>query len=121
MRRSSPSSIDASMVVVYYASVVVVPKVKHRHRKANLTTFLVNVDTICAFSWMCQYEASRSVFLVRIRFEVHLRRMAAIMWNILRIQKPLVHRCRESLGTWLFTNSPDGSWKEQSWVKRLLV
>ena len=88
MRISSSRYISASLMVVYYDGAGVVPKLKCKQRKANLPTFAMNVDAICVFAWMRRYSASRSIFLIRVRFEGHLRRMSAIMWSILRRQKP---------------------------------
>ena len=83
MRRSFPSSIDASLMVVYSDGEGVVPKGKHSHRKASFPTIAVHVEAIYAFVRMCRYSVSISVFPIRINFEGHLMRMAEIMWSIL--------------------------------------
>ena len=60
-------------------------------------------------------------FLISMRFEGHLRVMAAIMWSILRRHKPQKHGYRVSLSARLFTARPDGPGKDQSWVMSVLV
>ena len=73
-------------MVVYYAGAGVVSKGRHRQRKANFTIIVMHGAAICEFAWKCRYAESRSVFPIRICFEGHLMRMAAIMWSILRRQ-----------------------------------
>ena len=73
-------------MVVYYTGAGVVPKGRHRQRKANFTTIVMHGATIYEFAWKRGYAESRSVFPIKISFEVHLMRMAAIMWSILRKQ-----------------------------------
>ena len=77
-----------SLMVVYCVVEGVVPKTRHRQRKDSFTTIGMHVEAICVFAWTCWYAASRSVFPIRMPFEGHLMRMAAIMWSILRSQKP---------------------------------
>ena len=79
MRRSFPACISVSLMVVYSAGFGVVQKFKRRHIKANLPTILIHVDVVFVFAWMPRYEASSSIFLIRICLEGHLRRMAAII------------------------------------------
>ena len=105
--------IAASLVVVYSSGVVVVPKGKHSQRKASLSTVLMHVDAIFAFSGARQYAESESVFPVRIHFEFHFMPMTAIMWIILRRKKPYKCVCRVSLGTHFFVGRPEGSRKYQ--------
>ena len=83
-RISSPRSIAASLMVVYYASAGVVPKGRRRQRKYSFSTIAMHDDAICAFVWTRRYTELRSVFPIRIFFEGHLMHMDAIMWSILR-------------------------------------
>ena len=96
------------MTVVYSAGAGVVPKEKNGHRKDSISTIKMHVDSICAFLWIRRYAASRSVFLIRMRFRGYLRPTNAIMWSILRRLNPHRYVCRVSISTGLFMNRPDG-------------
>ena len=74
------------MMVIYSAGAGVVPKGKCRQRKTIFITIAMHVAAICEFVWTRRYAALRSIFPIRMRFEVHLMCMAVIMWNILRRQ-----------------------------------
>ena len=121
MRKSSPISISASLMVVYYSGAGVVPKGKNRHRQASIPTIAMNVDSICAFAWIRRYTSLRSIFLTCMNFEGHLKRMDAIMWSILRRQKPQKHGCKVYPSNQFFTDRPDGPRKYQSWATSLLL
>ena len=56
-RGSFPSSIAASLVVVYSAGVSVVPKGRIRQRKAGFSTIGMHVDAIFPFAWTRRYAA----------------------------------------------------------------
>ena len=112
MRISLPRSITASMMVVYSDGAGVVPKGKFRHRKANIPTIVMPFYVICSFALMRWYAASRSFFLIRIKFEGHLRHMSVIMWSIMKNKKPQEHGCRMSLSTRLFKDRPYGPVKD---------
>ena len=112
---SFPRSISDSLIVVYSSGVVVVPKCKHRQRKDGLTTIVMHVEVFC------RYATSRSDFPVRMRFEGRLMRMAAIMWSILRRQKPYKHVWRVSFSAQLFTERYKGPVKDQLWETYILV
>ena len=73
-------------MVLYYTGAVLVPKGRHRQRKANFTIIVMHGAAICEFVWKYRYAESRSVFPIRNCFEGHLMCMAAIMWSILRKQ-----------------------------------
>ena len=75
-------------MLIYSAVEGVVLKGRHRKRKASLHTIAMHVDAIYVFAWTRQYAASRSFFLIRMRFEGHLMSMSAIMWIILRRHNP---------------------------------
>ena len=91
MRISFPGFVAAPLMVIYSSGASVVPKGKIRQIKSGLPTITMHVEVICMFSWMRRYAASRSVFLIRIRSEGNLMHMDAIMWSILRRQKPHKH------------------------------
>ena len=75
-------------MVVCSTGAGVVPKGRRRQRKASFTTISMHGDTIYVFAWTFQYAASRSIFPIRMIFEVRFMHMAAIMWSILRKQNP---------------------------------
>ena len=85
---SFPRSIVASLTVVYSSGAGVVPKGDLRHIKAILPTIAMHVDMVVAFTCIWRYNASGSVFPIRIRFVGHLLRIAEIMCRILSRQKP---------------------------------
>ena len=117
VRRFFPRSIAASMMVVYYAGAGVVQKGRHRQRNDSFTTIEMHVAAICAFAWTCRYAVLRSIFPITMRFDGHLMRMAAIMWNILRRHNPYKHGCTASFSTWLFTDSTEAPGKEHSGLR----
>ena len=69
---------STSLMVVYSASVGVVPKGRDRQRKASVPTIAMHVNNFCAFTWTCPYAAPRSVFSIIMRFEGHLIHMTEI-------------------------------------------
>ena len=66
--RSFPSSIAASLTVVYSAGVGVVPKGNLRQIKASLSTIAMHVDAFFAFACIQRQAASRSVFSNKFSF-----------------------------------------------------
>ena len=88
MSRSLQMSIYVSLMVVYFSGTGVVPKGKHRHRKSSFPTITVHVVIICVFALTPWYAASRYVFPIKMRYELHFMHMTAIMWSILRSHKP---------------------------------
>ena len=86
MRRSFSKSIFTSLMVVYSASVVVLPKGRYRQRKPSFPTIAMHVDNFCAFEWTCWYAAPRSIFSISMSFECHLINMTEITQSIIRKQ-----------------------------------
>ena len=84
--RSFPSSITASLTVVYYSGTVVVPKGNCRQRKASSSTIAVKVNAVVAFESIWREAVSRSVFPINIRFVGHLFCIDEIMCSILSKQ-----------------------------------
>ena len=112
-RRSFPTLISASLMVVYSSGTGLVPKGGRRQRKDLFPTILIHVAAIYEFAWMRRYASSRSVFPITMRFKGHLMGMATIIWSILRRQNPYKHGWRVSFITLLFTDSPEGPGKDQ--------
>ena len=81
-------SIAASLTVVYYACVGVVPMGNLMQRKASSSTIAMYVDVVVAFACIQCYAAPRSVFPIRIRFGGYLLRIVEIMCRILSRHKP---------------------------------
>ena len=71
-----PRSIAASLIVVYSAGARRVPKGNLKQIKASLSTIAMHGDAVFACSCIRQYSTSRSVVPIRIRFVVHLLRIA---------------------------------------------
>ena len=87
-RKSFTRSLSASMMVMHSSGAGVVPKGRHRKRKASFLTLEMHVDAIFAFAWMRWYVLLRSVLPIRMSFKGNLMRVAATMWIILRRQNP---------------------------------
>ena len=88
LRISFTRLILASLTVVYTSGVGVVMKVKCRNRRSSLSTMEMHVDAICEFVCIQCYPESKSISLIILHIDVHLRRVATIICIILRIQKP---------------------------------
>ena len=88
--------------------------------KGFFTKITIHVDAVFVFACTRRYAAPRSIFPIRVRFEVHLMCMAEIMWVILSIQNQSKHGWRVTLFTLLFIYRPEGSVKDQLWVKHIL-
>ena len=82
--------------------------IHRRNRRDSFPKTAMHIYAIRVFAWMRRYAVSIYVFLIRIHFDGHLRRPIAILWTILRIQKPYKHIWSVSFRTWLFIDTPDG-------------
>ena len=95
-------------MVVYSSGAGVVTKVRNIIINASFHPIAMHVYVICVLVWMRRCASSRSILPIRISFEGHLMQMDAIMWSILRRQKPQKQGCRLSLSTRLFMEVPEG-------------
>ena len=76
------------IIVMYSTDSGVVLKVWKRHSRVGWYTMRIHVDVVHVFTWIRQYSASRSIFLIIMILDRHFIYMYAFMWSILWRKKP---------------------------------